>query len=84
MWGGLVLLFELLESLSFLGLHPAVLLSPAMECWFTAPQRLNYLSHRLPWRQHRVRLPKLLDDLLGGGRLRRVLAILSLLALMGG
>lgn len=52
-----VLVFEFLEPLGFLGLHPAVLRSPAIEGRLTDLQGLQHRRLILARIEHRIRIP---------------------------
>ena len=59
-----ILVFELLESLGFFGLHPSVLGPPAMQCRLADSQLFQHRRHVLSGVEHRVRIPQLRHDLL--------------------
>jgi transposase len=58
------LTLKLLQPLSIISLHPAVLRAPAMKRPLTDLQRLRRLRNRLPLTQQPLSLPQLADDLL--------------------
>src|SRR5207244_11543060 len=60
-----VLALELLEPLGVVGLHPAVLVAPAVIRVLADLQGLGDLGDRLALAEHPVRLAQLADDLLG-------------------
>jgi hypothetical protein len=61
-----VLFLELLQPLDVGGLHAAVLVSPAVKGLLGDLQGLCRLGHLLAFAEHRLGLPELADDLLGG------------------
>jgi len=63
---GGVLALELLQPLGVVGLHPAVLVAPAMEGDLGDLQGLRDLGDRLALGEHQLGLAQLADDLIGG------------------
>jgi hypothetical protein len=59
-----VLCLQFLQPLRLFGVHPPVLVPPAVERLLADLQSLRHLADRLAGRQHRVCLPDLPDNLL--------------------